>query len=92
MRHELKTWPEPFFQIMTGLKTFEIRKEDGRTFDIDDELLLREWDEHAEVGFYKEGELRYTGRELNAYVTHLVRGPEWDVPEGMVIMSIILME
>ena len=60
MTHELKCWPEYFEQILTGYKTFEVRKND-RDYKVGDELFLREWD------YLK---MEYTGRELKMLITY----------------------
>lgn len=43
IEHELKLHPKYFNRILTGQKTFEIRKND-RDFQIGDRLILREYD------------------------------------------------
>lgn len=60
--HELKIWPEFFEPIVTGEKTFELRKDD-RGFKAGDVLWLREWQQSG-----------YTGRELKKRVTYLLGG------------------
>lgn len=62
MTHDLKILPEWFNAVISGVKTFEIRK-DNRNFQPRDELLLREWDGNA-----------YTGRTCMADVTMVLRG------------------
>jgi len=78
--HELKIWPEPFTAVYTGRKAFEIRSEADRTFAVGDTLHLREFKPLAQ---------EYTGRDVLVRVMYLVRGPDWGVPEGMVVMSIL---
>jgi hypothetical protein len=77
--HYLKTWPEFFDAIVSGAKRFEIRREDDRHFDPMDVLVLQDYDPQTK---------RYSGREYRARVLYLVRGPEWGIPPGMVVMSI----
>ena len=60
--HELKIWPDFFSPIVTGEKTFELRKDD-RGFKAGDVLWLREW-----------GKGEYTGREIKKRVTYLLGG------------------
>lgn len=82
MKHDLKTHPEPFQAIAFGDKTFEFRN-DERGFQVDDQLLLREWDPDI-----SQDSFGYTGRSFFVRVTYLLRGPAFGVPEGFVVMSI----
>jgi hypothetical protein len=75
--HELKTWPVPFRAIKGGAKRFEYRKDD-RGFAAGDLLRLREW---------TPGYNRYTGDEVLARVTYLLR-KGFGLPDGYVVMSI----
>lgn len=63
MVHELKTWPEFFQHVISGAKTFELRRDD-RGFALGDRLHLREWDHAAEA---------YTGRSAHRCVTYVLR-------------------
>lgn len=83
MQHILKTWPAPFGAVWDGAKACEIRKDD-RGYSVGDTLVLREFDPAAPGGDPE----RYSGREIGATVTWLARGPEWGLPEGMVVMSL----
>ena len=76
--HELKTWPDPYRGIEQGHKTAEFREND-RLFNTLDYLYLREW--APDVG-------QYTGSALMARVTHVLRGPDFGVPDGYVVLSI----
>jgi hypothetical protein len=76
--HELKSWPDQFQAMWTGLKRDEFRRDD-RGYQLGDQLELREWD---------PARRQYTGFRLTARVTHLVRGPELEVPPGFVVLSI----
>ena len=74
--HELKTWPIYFARVLSGEKTFELRKND-RDFGEGDTLRLREWGRNTET---------YTGREVVRYVSHIYTGDHLEF--GYVIMSI----
>lgn len=76
--HDLKCHPEPFDALASGLKTYELRRDD-RGYAVGDELVLRRW---------CPTDLDYTGEELRVRVTHLTRGPEWGLPEGLVCMAV----
>lgn len=78
MLHDLKIAPEWFETVRSGVKTFEVRKDD-RDFKPNDVLLLREFDG-----------TKYTGRQLKADVRFVLRGEY--CREGYCIMSIVIRE
>ena len=59
--HKLKTWPVMFEGLLDGTKTAEVRRAD-RTFEVGDELLLREWD---------PGRAAYTGHEVSRRISRV---------------------
>lgn len=75
MIHELKIYPDFFDAVISGEKTFEIRKND-RPFQKGDLLALNEWDWNS-----------YTGRSCLVYVDFIMNNPEY-VKKDMVVMSI----
>lgn len=85
--HELKTDPEPFKQVWSSRKTFELRRDD-RKYLAGDVLHLRELIQTVELPADKA---RYTGREMLLLVTYLLRSPAYGLPEGYVIMSLKLL-
>lgn len=62
--HDLKIWPPYFDDVLSGTKSFEVRKND-RKYVVEDVLRLREWDPKIE---------NYTGREVFRRVTYMVHG------------------
>ena len=78
MIHELKIWPGYFEDIVTGKKTFEVRRAD-RPFVEGDLLALNEWNPKTEG---------YTGASVLVKVIYIWRDPIY-VREGFVIMSIV---
>lgn len=78
MIHELKTWNEYFEEIFMGHKTFEVRKAD-RPFSTGDTLILKEWDPDKET---------YTGRQLARNVGYVLKGGQFGVEDGFVVMSL----
>ena len=80
MTHYLKIAPEWFETVKSGIKTFEVRKDDREPkYAVNDELILEEFD----------GE-KYTGESLKVLVTLVLR--EKYCKEGYCIMSIKLLE
>jgi ASC-1-like (ASCH) protein len=75
--HKLKTLPEYFNEILTGVKTFEVRYND-RDFKVGDLLVLREFDDVTQS---------YTGLFLYKDVTYILDDPKF-VKEGFVILGI----
>jgi len=78
MIHELKTWKEFFVMVFCGSKNFELRKND-RDFKLCDELLLKEWDNEKQ---------EYTGRILHRRIDYILKGGQFGLEEGYVIMGI----
>lgn len=62
----LKVWPECYKNLVNGLKTFEIRKND-RDYHIGDMLVEHEWDPQIK---------RYTGRIICFLVSYVLEGSE----------------
>lgn len=77
--HELKTWPDAFWAVFTGDKTFEFRKAD-RTFEPGDWVHLREWDPETD---------EYTGKAVSADIGFVLHGPAFGVPEGYCVFSLL---
>jgi hypothetical protein len=78
MTHELKTWPPYFGQVLSGEKTFEVRKND-RDYKVGDELHLREWDPSLE---------EYSGRELRRTITFVLLGSRFGIEEGTCVLAL----
>lgn len=78
MTHALKTWKEFYQAVESGIKPFEIRKDD-RPFKVGDTLLLQEWDVVKE---------EYTGKETERRITFILRGAEmFGLKDGFIIMG-----
>lgn len=73
MVHELKIAPEYFKNVRTGLKKFEIRKND-RDFKVGDRLSLKEWN-----GYH------YTGKSISVVVTYIT---DYMQKKGYVVLGI----
>ena len=87
--HELKIDTAFFQATLEGRKKFEIRKDD-RQFQAGDLLHLRETTFTGEQMKMDQPAkpLVYTGREISAVVTYILRGPIYGLDAGWVIMSI----
>lgn len=84
--HHLKTDPDVFFDVWEGRKKFELRRDDGRNFQVGDLLILEKTKYSAKD--MKDGlPLEYTGVVHHMRVNYILRGPAYGLPEGFVIMS-----
>lgn len=78
MTHELKTWPEYYDAVVSGQKTFEVRKSD-REFSAGDTLFLQCYDPETAA---------YMGQQIEVKVTYILRGGAFGVQDGYVVMGI----
>lgn len=78
MTHNLKIWSENFELIRSGIKTFEVRKND-RKYRAGDTLVLKEFSPHT---------FMYSGEKIKVKVTHILYGGQFGIEEGYVVMSI----
>lgn len=83
MIHQLKIESEYFKQIATGVKTYEVRKND-RGFCVGDYLGLNEITDHP---CNEKGERKETGDFILVRVLSILSNTEY-VKEGYVIMAI----
>ncbi len=74
--HRLKTWPEYFKSVVSGRKTFEIRKND-RDFKVGDHLELQE--------YYPVG--GFSGRVIIKTVSYVLDDPTF-LKEGYVALGL----
>ena len=77
MIHALKIIPPYFEDVLSGVKSFEVRLAD-RPYRKGDLLALNEYDEEKQ---------RYTGRSCLVYIDYILSEPEY-VKNGYVIMAI----
>lgn len=77
--HVLKTWPDMFQAIVDGRKCHEFRKND-RDFAEGDILALREYEPAGD---------HYTGRSVSAVIGSISYGPEWGIPEGYAVFTLL---
>lgn len=77
--HKLKVQLAFFDELVSGKKTFELRKND-RNFSTGDVLILEEYDVSAQA---------YTGRRCQKEVTYLLESiPEFGLMDGFCIMGL----
>ncbi len=81
--HRLKIYPSAFRALLHGLKPWEYRKND-RDYMVGDYLRLEEWDPGAKSGMMGG----YTKATYTVEVTHIVYGPQFDIPAGYCILTI----
>lgn len=77
VKSELKSWPMYFSEIISDIRSAEVRVND-RNYRAGDLLLLREWNPDTGV---------YTGRECMRRVVHVLRGVMGVMP-GYVVLSL----
>lgn len=77
MIHELKILPNYFADVISGKKTFEIRKND-RFFQEGDLLALNEFNAEKK---------QYTGNSCLVYIDYILNNTEY-CKEGFVVMAI----
>ncbi|AGC43281.1 hypothetical protein MYSTI_01952 [Myxococcus stipitatus DSM 14675] len=76
--HDLKTWPPYFQDVMTGVKSFELREND-RDFAVGDTLCLREWDPQVS---------QYTMRAVTRRVVYVLPGGAFGLASTHVILGL----
>lgn len=83
--HTLKCWPEFFADIDSGKKKFELRKND-RNYQVDDMLVLREWNPETQF---------YSGREVVKRITYILEhragagcAADFGLKDGYAILSL----
>ncbi len=78
MNHKIKCWPVYFEAIVSGEKTFEVRKDD-RNYAVGDVLRIHEWDDERQ---------KFTGREEDRTVVYKMNGGKFGVQEGYCVLGI----
>lgn len=74
--HNLKILPQYFKAVVDGTKKFELRKND-RDYQVGDCIFLNEYDG-----------TNYTGNSLPVMITYLLKGGQYGLEDGYVILSI----
>lgn len=77
--HYLKSFPEPFEAVVSGLKRHEVRVDD-RGYQSGDCVVLREWD--PATG-------QHTGRETSWMIGNITRGGTWGLPAGICAFTLL---
>ncbi|MEH2508650.1 hypothetical protein V1291_000004 [Nitrobacteraceae bacterium AZCC 1564] len=80
--HELKCTPQYFRALESGVKPFEIRRDD-RSFQRGDILQLNEWDYNRSP----VESMKYTGRSLIRRITYILTNHDGLAP-GFVILGL----
>lgn len=78
MTHALKTWPEFFQKVKSGIKSFELRKND-RDFKLGDSLLLQEYNPETK---------KYTGEEWEGEITYVFSDEAFGLKKGYILLGI----
>ncbi|GAA3929503.1 ASCH/PUA domain-containing protein [Hymenobacter algoricola] len=75
--HELKTWPACFAAVEAGIKPFDVREND-RSFQVGDALLLREFEPESE---------QYSGRTTARWISYVLPGGSFGVEPGWCVLG-----
>ena len=88
--HVLKLWLGDFQAALDGTKTFELYREDDCQFEVGDRLILREYlPELVELAESTGDEaIQYTGRQIKAEVTYVLRRNEQWLQPGVACLGI----
>jgi len=76
--HKLKTWQPYFSEVMSGIKRFEVRKDD-RNFNVGDILILEEYDQELQ---------ELTGMVCKAIVIYKLPGGSFGIEKGYCVLGI----
>lgn len=77
--HYLKTWQPYFDKVATGIKKFEVRKND-RDFKVGDNVILQEYDPIKKD---------FTGREIGKKITYILYGGDFGIENGYCVLQMI---
>lgn len=77
-KHYLKTWPEVFEKVLSGEKTFEVRKND-RDFRVGDLVKLNEFNP---ITGYSKRETAWLE------IVYILPGGQFGIAEGYVVMQL----
>lgn len=83
MNHELKTLPRYFERVLTGEKTFELRKND-RDFQVGDQISLLEFN----PDLIHEENKGYTGRIMGCSISYIFHGGQYGLESGYCILRL----
>ena len=84
--HELKTDPDMFSMTISGVKNFEIRKDD-RGFELGDLLILKET-KFSGAAMGAGAPLVYTGRQVSRFVNYILPAGSYGLSPGWVVMRV----
>ena len=82
--HNLKSNPEYFKASWAGVKPFEIRRND-RNFQLNDEVVLLEWDPFGKDHPSIKGLGAFTGREICGFIDYIT---DFEQKPGYVVFAI----
>ena len=96
--HHLKTWPHEFDAVRSGAKTFEVRSNADRDFDVGDWLYLHKWDPGSKSPIASRGQYitpeghgwheQESADTIIAEVTYILHGGRFHLAPGVCVMAI----
>lgn len=89
--HNLRILPKYYEKVLSGEKTFEIRKDD-RGFEVGDKLILKEYiPGYRDLTGFEEVIIdeKYTGREVQKEISYVLKDAEvYGLKRGFCILAI----
>jgi len=82
MTHELKTIEPYFTDIQSGVKTFDVRKND-RSYKVGDVVHFRQW-----LPLFTGYEWVYSGNGIIKTVTYILPGGQFGIEPGYVVLGL----
>lgn len=79
MTHILKTWPEFFYAVKNGSKTFEVRSTKDRKFKVGEKLILKWYDPDKKI---------CNGETIHKQISYILEDPQFGLQEGFAVLGL----
>ena len=88
--HHLKCHPQFFGDVVAGIKTFDVRKDD-RGFVEEDELVLYQWPQPG-IPPHEFASVSYRLPQHRVRVAYILRGGDFGIERGYVVLGLAPVE